>query len=64
MHTRILLSIAEISPVFSTDILAEIGDINKFNNHASVAKYCRLTWHIKKPGNFTPCNNFFGKNKK
>ncbi len=56
-----LISIPGIGPVFASGILAELGDINKFNNQASVAKYAGLTWRKKQSGNFTADNTFLTK---
>lgn len=36
-----LTSIPGIGAVFSAGIIAEIGDINRFKNHAAIAKYAR-----------------------
>lgn len=47
-----LQSIPGIGPVYSAGILAEIGDIHRFNNQASLAKYAGLTWPKRQSGNF------------
>ncbi len=39
-----LESIPGIGPVFAAGIIAEIGDINRFDNQASLAKYAGLVW--------------------
>jgi len=44
-----------------TGIIAELGDITKFNNQASVAKYVGLAWRKKQSGNFTADNTFLTK---
>ena len=41
---NVLTSIPGIGPVFSAGIMAEIGDINRFGNHAQLAKYAGLAW--------------------
>jgi transposase len=46
-----LQSIPGIGPVYSAGILAEIGDIHRFKNEASVAKYAGLTWPKRQSGN-------------
>lgn len=55
------LSIKGIGPVFAAGIVAEIGDITKFVNQASLAKYAGLTWRKKQSGNFTACETFLTK---
>ena len=39
-----LTSVPGIGPVFSAGIIAEVGDINRFNGQASLAKYAGLAW--------------------
>ena len=56
-----LLSIPGIGPVFAAGIIAELGDITKYNNQAAVAKYAGLTWRKKQSGNFTADNTFLTK---
>lgn len=48
-----LTSIKGIGPVFAAGIISEIGDISKFDNQASLAKYAGLTWRKNQSGNFT-----------
>jgi len=55
------LSIKGIGPVFAAGIVAEIGDITKFNNQAALAKYAGLTWRKNQSGNFTACETFMTK---
>ena len=47
-----LTSIKGISPVFSAGIIAEIGDINRFPNQATLAKYAGLAWKQHQSGDF------------
>jgi transposase len=47
-----LTSIKGIGLVYSSGIIAEIGDINRFDNHAALAKYAGLVWNQHKSGNF------------
>jgi len=47
-----LTSISGIGPVFSAGIIAEIGDINRFDNQAALAKYSGLAWSQYQSGNF------------
>ena len=49
---NVLISIPGIGPVFSAGIMAEIGDINRFQNHAQLAKYADLAWTQYQSGNF------------
>ena len=49
---RVLISIPGIGPVYSAGIMAEICDINRFQNHAQLAKYAGLTWTQHQSGNF------------
>ena len=49
-HT--LESIPGIGPVFSSAIIAEIGDINLFENESKLAKYAGLTWHHKQSNQY------------
>lgn len=39
---NVLISIPGIGPVLSAGIMAEIGDINRFQNQAALAKYAGL----------------------
>ncbi|MCR6546401.1 transposase [Dehalobacterium formicoaceticum] len=39
-----LSSVKGIGPVFAAGIIAEIGDINRFDNHNALAKYTGLVW--------------------
>ena len=47
-----LISIRGIGPVFSAGIIAEVGDINRFNSHPSLAKYAGLAWSRHQSGSF------------
>ena len=47
-----LISIPGIGKVYSAGIIAEIGDINRFQSQASVAKYAGLVWTQHQSGNF------------
>lgn len=47
-----LTSIPGIGPVFSAGIIAEIGNINRFDSHAAVAKYAGLAWTQHQSGQF------------
>lgn len=47
-----LISVPGIGKVFSAGIIAEIGDINRFDEQASLAKYADLTWTQYQSGTF------------
>ena len=47
-----LKSIPGIGPVYCAGILAEIGDINRFKDQSSLAKYAGLTWSKHQSGKF------------
>ena len=49
---NVLTSIPGIGPVYSAGIVAEIGDINRFQSHAQLAKYAGLAWKQHQSGNF------------
>ena len=49
---NVLTSIPGIGPVYSACIMAEIGDINRFENHAQLAKYAGLAWTQYQSGGF------------
>ncbi|MCD8126978.1 MAG: transposase, partial [Clostridiales bacterium] len=47
-----LTSISGIGKVYSAGIIAEIGDIRRFNSQAAVAKYAGLVWNREQSGDF------------
>jgi transposase len=47
-----LTSVKGIGPVFAAGILAEIGGIERFTNHADLAKYAGLVWNQNQSGEF------------
>ena len=47
-----LTSISGIGKVYSAGIIAEIGDINRFQSQASVAKFAGLVWTQYQSGEF------------
>ena len=53
---KVLISIPGIGPVFSAGIMAEIGDINRFQNHAQLAKYAKPAWKQHQSGDFDAQN--------
>ena len=53
---NVLISIPGIGPVYSAGLMAEIGDINRFENQAQLAKYAGLAWTQHQSGNFEAQN--------
>lgn len=49
---NVLISVPGIGPVYSAGIMAEIGDINRFENQAKLAKYAGLAWKQYQSGGF------------
>lgn len=49
---NVLTSIPAIGPVYSAGIIAEIGDINRFESQAKLAKYAGLAWKQHQSGGF------------
>lgn len=47
-----LTSIKGIGPVYSAGIVAEIGNIHRFDGQAALAKYAGLVWQQHQSGNF------------
>ena len=47
-----LTSIPSIGKVYSAGIIAEIGDIHRFESQASVAKFVGLVWTLQQFGDF------------
>ena len=47
-----LRSIPGIGPVYAAGLLAEIGQIERFEDQAKLAKYAGLTWKVSQSGNF------------
>lgn len=53
---QILRSIPGIGPVYAAGILAEIGQIDRFDNEAKLAKYAGLSWQEKQSGSYKSDN--------
>ena len=47
-----LISVRGIGPVYSAGIIAEVGDINRFDSQARLAKYAGLAWTQHQSGQF------------
>ena len=47
-----LISVSGIGKVYSAGIIAEIGDIHRFDSQASVAKFAGLVWTQHQSGDF------------
>jgi transposase len=54
--SNVLTSVPGIGPVFSAGIIAEIGDINRFDGQARLAKYAGLAWRQHQSGTFEAQN--------
>lgn len=55
-EAQILQSIPGIGPVYSAGILAEIGQIKRFENQSQLAKYAGLAWKKYQSGSFNGDN--------
>lgn len=53
---KVLRSIPGIGPVYAAGILAEIGQIERFDNEAKLAKYAGLSWREKQSGGYASDN--------
>jgi len=51
-----LTSVPGIGSIFAAGIIAEIGDINRFDNHPALAKYAGLAWTKHQSGKFETQN--------
>lgn len=60
-EAQLLLSIPGVGPVYTAGILAEVGQIHRFNNEAKLAKYAGLYWNKNQSGNFTASNTSLAK---
>lgn len=47
-----LTSVKGIGPVYAAGLIAEIGDVNRFDSQASLAKYTGLVWQQHQSGDF------------
>jgi transposase len=53
---NVLISIPGIGKVYSAGIIAEIGDVNRFDGQASLAKHAGLVWKENQSGTFKSQN--------
>lgn len=51
-EARSLMSVPGIGPVYTAGLIAEIGQIDRFDNEAQLAKYAGLYWKVSQSGNF------------
>ena len=51
-----LTSLPGIGPVYAAGLIAEIGDVNRFDNDAALAKFAGLTWSRHQSGKFDADN--------
>ena len=59
---KVLRSIPGIGPVYAAGILAEIGQIERFDNEAKLAKYAGLSWREKQSGGYASDNTPLKRN--
>jgi transposase len=60
--THTLESIPGIGPVFAAGIIAEIGQIDRFDDETKVAKYAGLYWRKHQSGRFTAEDTSLSRN--
>ncbi|MCI1858433.1 MAG: IS110 family transposase [Sporolactobacillus sp.] len=51
-ESQSLMSVPGIGPVYAAGLIAEIGQIDRFDNEAQLAKYAGLYWKVAQSGNF------------
>lgn len=51
-ESQSLMSVPGIGPVYTAGLIAEIGQIDRFDNEAQLAKYAGLYWKVAQSGNF------------
>ncbi|MBP2259179.1 transposase [Virgibacillus campisalis] len=59
---QVLQSIPGVGPVFVAGIIAEIGQIERFENEEKIAKYAGLYWRKHQSGRFTADNTSLSRN--
>lgn len=60
--TQTLQSIPGIGPVFAAGIIAEIGQIERFDDETKIAKYAGLYWRKHQSGRFTADDTSLSRN--
>ena len=60
--SQTLESIPGIGPVFAAGIIAEIGQIERFDDETKIAKYAGLYWRTHQFGRFTVENTSLFRN--
>ncbi|WP_010632962.1 IS110 family transposase [Sporolactobacillus vineae] len=51
-ETQSLLSVPGIGPVYAAGLIAEVGQIDRFDHEAQLAKYAGLYWKVSQSGHF------------
>lgn len=59
---QILVTIPGIGPVFTAGIIAEIGQIERFDDETKIAKYAGLYWRKHQSGRFTADDTSLSRN--
>jgi transposase len=49
---KVLLSVSGLGPVFVAGIIAEVGDINRFDTDAQLARFASIAWKHSQSGDF------------
>jgi transposase len=62
---NVLISVPGIGKVYSAGIMAEIGDVSRFDGQAALSKYGGLAWQRHQSGNYDAANTqmFFTGNR-
>jgi len=60
--TQTLVTVPGIGPVFTAGIIAEIGQIERFDDETKIAKYAGLYWRKHQSGRFTADNTSLSRN--
>ncbi|KIY21051.1 IS110 family transposase [Mesobacillus subterraneus] len=60
--TQTLITIPGIGPVFTAGIIAEIGQIERFDDETKIAKYAGLYWRKHQSGRFTADDTSLSRN--